>query len=184
MSIKISSTDELVVQHINDYQATSKTKSKTSKTSGDDTVNVGLSDLYKSLTVLAQEVKSEIDNILGYDSAGTGDTSDYTPEKTAETIVQGTTALMSTYAKQNPDLEGEELISGFMDTIRGGISTGYEKASSILGDIGAYEFEGVEDGVNETMKLVEEKLQAFEDNWRKENIVTEETTTEEVAAAE
>ena len=184
MSITIASTDELVVQHINDCSSTKKAKSSLSATNSDDRVNVDLSDVYKSLTVLAQEVKTKLDEVLGYDTATLGDSSNYTPEKTSDTIVQGTTALLSVYSKQNPDLEGEELISSFMKTIRGGISKGYEDAMSILGNIGALSFSGVGDGIAETMSLVEQKLQAFENNWRQENIVTSTSTEEPTTSLE
>ena len=84
------------------------------------------------------------------------------------TIVNGTTALYAIYAKQNPNLEGEELLDSFMKTIRGGIQTGYQDAMSILEGIGALKFEGVGQGIAKTMQLVDEKLLAFENSKREQ----------------
>lgn len=59
-----------------------------------------------------------------------------------------------------------------MDTIRGGIKEGYNQAMGTLSDIGALQFDGVQSGIDQTMKLVDEKLKAFETQWRKDNGVT------------
>ncbi len=137
-----------------------------------DKVDVSMKEVYKSLTVLAQNVLDKLQELIGDQIPG-GITAlkpeDHTSEKTAQRIVDGTTALFSVFAKQNSDLEGEELISKFMSTIRGGIETGYNEAAGILGDIGAFDIDGVKSGIDQTMKLVDEKLKAFEDNYRKQN---------------
>ena len=193
MGIQINSSDALVVKHLNDnstYKTNNKSKSSSSSSlSADDTINVGMEDIYKSLTVLADEITGKLNDILGEDAPAGGIASlnpeDFTPEKTADIIVKGTTAMMDIYAKQNPNLEGEELLNSFMKTIRGGIDEGYNQAKSILGDVGAFEFDGVEDGISKTMSLVEEKLQAFEDQWRKDNLSsTEETESSTAETAE
>ena len=140
--------------------------------SGNDTVDVSLKEVYKSLTVLAQQVLEKLQEILGDDlpgGIGALKPEDHTPEKTAQNIVDGSTAFFGIYAKQHPELQGEELLSAFMKTIRGGIETGYKQAEGILGDIGAFDIDGVKSGIDETKKLVEEKLKAFEDNYRKNN---------------
>lgn len=102
---------------------------------------------------------------------------DTTPEATAERIVRGTTAFFDIYAKQHPELEGEELVESFMAAIRSGIDRGYSEAYDILEGLGAFEFEGVRDGVEQTKILIEQKLVAFEETMRKK-FVTQETTAE------
>ncbi|MCC6933056.1 MAG: DUF5610 domain-containing protein [Deltaproteobacteria bacterium] len=192
MGLKISSTSELVVKQLNDNPSTLKTKNKETGKShgkGNDTADVGMGDLYKSLTALAGEIKTKLEDILGSDLPKGGLESlkpeDFTPEKTADMIVSGTTAMLSIYAKQNPNMQGEELISSFMKTIRGGINEGYQQASAILGDIGAFKFDGVKDGISKTMDLVEQKLSAFEADWRKQHLGTEEAdATEEPESRE
>ena len=149
--------------------------------SGNDVVDVSLKDVYKSLTVLAQQVLDKLQEILG-DELPDGISSlkpeDHTPEKTAQNIVDGATALFGVFAKQNSNLQGEDLLDAFMKTIRGGIDTGYGQADKILGDIGAYDIDGVRSGIDETKKLVEEKLKAFEDNYRKQNGLVTDTGTD------
>lgn len=140
-----------------------------------DSVSVGMKEVYKSLTVLADKVLAKLEEILKKDlpdGIASLKPEEHTPEATSQRIVDGTTALLAVYAKQHPELQGEELISSFMETIRGGIKTGYEDAMGILGSIGALDIGGVQAGIEETMKLVEEKLLAFEDQWRKDNGLT------------
>ncbi len=150
----------------------------------DDAASVELNGVYKSLTVLADEIVSKLDELLADelpDGIRSLRSEDYTPEKTAERIVDGVTGLLGVYAQQNPELEGEELISSFMKEVRSGVEQGYQQAASILGDLGAFSFDGVESGIAETMRLVEEKLVSFEKNYREQNgLATAETPTTEV----
>lgn len=132
---------------------------------GHDKVNVNPAQLNKGLTILADEVIKKLNEILSPqlpEGIQSLNVEDHTPEKTAERIFQGVTSLMATFARQNKDLEGEELIKEFMSTIRGGIQEGYGQAMGILGNIGALDFEGVESGIGETMSLLEQKLADFE----------------------
>ena len=102
-----------------------------------------------------------------------------TPDATAERIVSGVTAFFDAYAKQNPDLEGEELIESFMKEVRSGVDKGYDEAFKILEDLGAFEFDGVKDGVQQTKALIESKLQAWESAKRKElGLETQDTASQ------
>ena len=137
-----------------------------------DKVDVSMREVYKSLTVFAQKVLDKLQEILGDklpDGLESLKPEDHTAEKTAQRIVDGTTAMLGVFARQRPELEGEALISEFMKTIRGGIESGYQDAAAVLGDIGALEIDGVQSGIEETMRLVEEKLKAFEESYRKQN---------------
>lgn len=92
---------------------------------------------------------------------------DHTPEATASRIVDGIAGLFGIFAKSNPDLEGEELLSRFMTAARKGVETGYGDAYETLEGIGAFEVAGVKEGVERTRVLIDEKLNAFEDKMRK-----------------
>lgn len=149
-----------------------------------DLVEVALDDVYKSLTVLGQKVISKLEEILG-DKLPEGGIAalkpeDHTPEATAQRIVDGVTGLLPAFQAQNPDLEGEELLDQFMSTIRGGIQQGYGEAMEILGSIGALEFDSVSSGIEKTMKIVEEKLVAFETDYR-EKFLRKPTSDEQAA---
>ena len=130
-----------------------------------DAVNIDLSDVYKGLTVLGQKVVSKLDEILAESGAGpvsSLDPEEHTPEKTADRIVNGVLGLIEAYARQNPELEDEDMLESFMGEVRKGIKQGYEEAVGILEAIGAFEIDGVREGIEETMRLVEEKLVDFE----------------------
>lgn len=133
-----------------------------------DQVNIKVKEVYKGLTLLAQKVLSKLDEILQAElpnGIASLNPEDHTAEKTAQRIADGVTALFPIFAKQNPELQGEELMSAFLETVNGGIKQGYSEAVDILKGIGAFEFEGVESGIEETMKLVDQKLKAFADNF-------------------
>ena len=137
----------------------------------DDSVEIGGDFVTNSISVLAQKVLDKLNELFGKDIPGgiyNLKPEDHTPEKTAQRIVDGVTGLFAAFAKQNGDLEGEELLTAFMDTIRGGIQDGYGQAEAILGDVGAFDVAGVREGIDETKRLVEEKLKAFEENYRKQ----------------
>ena len=130
----------------------------------DDKVSVGMDEVYKSLTILGDKIVSKLNELMkkelpeGIQSLKP---EDQTAEKTADRIVSGVVGLLPAFAAQNKNLEGEELISKFMEVVKGGIKEGYEDAIKILEGLGAMEFGGVQSGIEETMKLVGEKLDAF-----------------------
>lgn len=143
----------------------------TSQSSTDDTVSInGLTNqLSTNLSVFAQQVLDKLQQSIGDQIPG-GISSlkveDHTPEKTAQAIVDGVSQLFSVFAQQNKDLSGDALVSKFLETVKGGIEAGYGQADKILGDAGAYDLPGIRDGINETKKLVEEKLAALEEKLR------------------
>lgn len=151
-----------------------------------DAVSINLSGVYDSLTSRGKEIVAKLNELLN-DKLPNGieglDPSEFTSDKTAQRIVDGVTGLFGVFAKQNQDLQGEELISEFMKTIRRGVKQGYKEASDILGGLGAFDFNGVKEGIEKTMQLVEEKLVAFETDYRQRNGLTPKDDTEVKAAA-
>ncbi len=136
-----------------------------------DEVSLSLGDTTKGISVTAQEILEKLNALLkdklpdGIQSLKPEDT---TPEATASRIVQGVTALYGAFSKQNPTLSGEELLNKFMDTVKGGVQAGYDDAVGTLEDLGAFSFEGVKSGIEETKRLIDEKLAAFEQAKRKD----------------
>lgn len=163
---------------------------ETSLAKNNSSSDLGVNSLSKSLTLSAKEIVSKLNELLkekfpeGIESLKP---EDVTPEKTSDNIVSGITAMFSAYAKSNEDLEPEELISRFMAAARKGVDQGYGEASNILEGLGAFEFEGVKDGIEKTKSLIEEKLKAFETSLRKQyGLEADEeitaTTTENVSS--
>jgi hypothetical protein len=155
----------------------------------DDTVSVGDSFLTKSLTVTAQEILFKLNQILGDKVPGGIESlkpEDTTSEATADRVVTGITAFFDAYAKQNPELDAEELIEQFMSEARKGVEEGYNDAFEVLKGLGAFEYDGVQEGVEKTKALIEQKLKAFEVRKREElgvETVSSVTSTEIVKQA-
>lgn len=142
-----------------------------SLTSEENSKNNDFRKVFESLSLTAQKVLEKLDVYLAeYVPGGVSSLKpeNHTAEKTAERIVNQITGLYGAYAKQNPDKSAEELVSGFMSLARKGVEQGYGEAYEILENIGAFEVDGVQSGVEETKKLIEEKLTTFENYLRKE----------------
>lgn len=138
---------------------------------GNDRISIDQSDSRRALTISAQEIVKKLNEILVDkfpDGIETLKPEEVTPQATADRIVTGSVALFSVFKAQNSNLDDEQLLTRFMDTIRGGIKSGYEDASGILEELGAFSFDGVKSSIEETMRLVEEKLVRFEQSKRQE----------------
>ena len=84
----------------------------------------------------------------------------WSPENTANRIVQGTTGFFQAYKDANPDVQGEELLDKFLGVIGGGIETGFKDATDILEGFGVYEG-SIKENAEKTYDLVQQGLQAF-----------------------
>lgn len=153
-----ASTDSLLIGTISQNQS-------------EDSVSVSFQDLYKGLSITGKQIIDAINQQLG-DFAPGGiqnlKPEDVTPEATADRIVTGSTAFFDAYAKQHPDLQGEDLINSFMAEIKKGIGQGYDDAVKILDGLGAFNYDGVKDGIEKTKSLIADKLTAWENQKRQE----------------
>lgn len=143
-----------------------------------DTLDLSSISISQSLGITSQQIVDKIKEVMGKEYPGyeaSYATEDNTSEKIASNIVRGATALFSIYAGQNKNLDGEELLSSFMSTIRGGVEKGYKDAEGILKALGAFDVSGVEDAIKKTMSLVEEGFKNFEATYRKEKGLPEVT---------
>jgi hypothetical protein len=134
--------------------------------------NDPLALLYKSaITSLNEQLEADfgpdaIQNALGQDNS---------PEATAGRIVSLSTAFFGAFQQQHSDLEGDDALNRFMDTIKGGIEKGFKEARDILqglqvlnGDIAA--------NVDKTYELVMKGLDDFVANQGR-NASTDEAAT-------
>lgn len=88
----------------------------------------------------------------------------WTPENTAQRIVDGSTAFLAGFQKIHPELEGEELIDRFLDVIGGGITQGFNQARGVLEDLKVLEGD-VEETIELTYQNVQEGLERFKNNF-------------------
>lgn len=86
---------------------------------------------------------------------------DVSPEATAERIVSLSTAFYSAFKEQNPGKEESASLKSFLDTIGGGIDKGFEQSRNILEGLKVLEGD-VAGNIDETYRLVQDKLSAFE----------------------
>jgi hypothetical protein len=131
-----------------------------------DAVNISLdfSQGYKSIGLSAQKIVDKLNEMLK-DKLPDGIQSlkpeDVTPDATSDRIVKSITALFDAYAKQHPELEGQDLVDKFLELAKKGVDQGYNDAFSILKGLGAFEFDGVQAGIEKTKELIGQKLDAF-----------------------
>jgi hypothetical protein len=158
-----SNTDQLVLNSLGDN----------SQGGGGDaaSVNLDFASIYKSLAIGTKQLIDKINEALG--SAVPGGVQslkpeDVTPDATATKIVQGIAGLFDTFAKQNANLSPEDLLNKFLDQAKKGIDQGFGDAQSTLENLGAFQVDGVKDGIDQTKQLIEQKLEAFADQKRKE----------------
>lgn len=88
----------------------------------------------------------------------------WSPENTAQRIVQGSTAFISGFQNAHPELEGEELINRFLEVIGQGISDGFSQAKGFLGDLEVLS-EGIEKTIDQTYSFVQEGLASFKNDY-------------------
>nr|WP_260115144.1 DUF5610 domain-containing protein [Pseudoduganella guangdongensis] len=85
--------------------------------------------VYKSaITSINEQLQAD----FGPDAIQNATSQDNSPEGTAGRIVSLSTAFFSAFQKQNSDLEGDQALNKFMDTIKGGIEKGFKEARDIL----------------------------------------------------
>lgn len=131
-----------------------------------DSVNLAFDD---SLILLAQKVSGKLQDLLKKnfpDGVPEYKPNEVTPEATAERIVTGVASLFSSYQRANPELEGEELIKGFMEQARKGVESGYSDAFDTLKGLGAFDLPGIQEGIEQTKELLGTKLDKLEETLR------------------
>lgn len=130
----------------------------------------GASKDQNALRILFQETVDKLNEVLAADLgpnaisaeklAEQGGMEYWSPENTANRIVQGTVGFFEAFKTSNPGLEGEALLDKFLNVIGGGINKGFEEAGSILKGFGVYEG-SIKDNAEKTYELVQKGLQTF-----------------------
>lgn len=137
-----------------------------------DAATVDINPLTGALGLSAEEIVAKLNELLAGKLPPEGiaalKAEETSPESTAERIVRQVTAIFDSYSKQRGDEDQEKVLESFMKAVRSGVEQGYQEAFDILEGLGAFKFDGVQSGVEQTKILIESKLQAFEDSKRKQ----------------
>lgn len=110
-------------------------------------------------SALTTEIGKQVQDVLGKHGLSLTDAAglDWSAEATSDRIVAGTTALLHTFARQNPELSNKELLDRFESTIRSSIDRGYQQALSILEAVSTFSPEVKELG-QRTIAMTHDKL--------------------------
>lgn len=113
-------------------------------------------------SALTTEIGQQVQDVLGKHGLSLNDASglDWSAEATSDRIVAGTTSLLGTFARQNPDLSSEALLDKFETTIRNGVDRGYKQALSILEAVSTFSPEVKELG-QRTISMTHDKLTSW-----------------------
>lgn len=132
---------------------------------------------YTGLAISSEQILQKLNEALGKYGKSVEQLApeDATPEATSDRILKGIKGLFAAYKDQNPDLQGADLVDGFIEQATKGVDQGYKDAHEILDGIGAFSFNGVEDSIAKTLSLVKEGLGTMRDELLK-------TTTDQAAA--
>ena len=151
----------------------------------EDAVNLDQFRKNRALSLSADEILARINEELkgvlpeGVESLSPAEA---TPEATADRVVNSIMGLYEAFAKSRPELTDEERVNAFFEQARKGVEEGYRDAYELLKGLGAFEFEGVEDGVVKTKELIHDGLAAGEAKLREALGLTSSSVAEESAA--
>ncbi|WP_448212920.1 DUF5610 domain-containing protein [Colwellia sp. MEBiC06753] len=114
------------------------------------------------LKAAINEINQRLEPYLGENAAQKAYESDtdFSPEATAERIVNGATGLFKSFTENNPDLDNEAALNRFNEIITGGIEQGFGEAKDILASLKVLEGE-VGDNIDSTYELVFKGLTNF-----------------------
>ncbi|MCP5246374.1 MAG: DUF5610 domain-containing protein [Burkholderiales bacterium] len=90
---------------------------------------------------------------------------DVSPESTAERIVSSSTSIFPAFQEQHPELTQDEALTAFTTLINIGVNEGFSEARDILASLNALQSGETQQNIDETLALIQEKLQSFIDNF-------------------
>ncbi|MCB0331310.1 MAG: DUF5610 domain-containing protein [Bdellovibrionales bacterium] len=117
------------------------------------------------LTISAEEIVAQLNEYLAEDlpeGLESLNPEDFTPEATANRIVDQIAGLFPAFRDQNPNLSDEEAVEEFITLANKGIEQGYNEAFDILDGMGAFQIGGVEESISKTLELLKERMADLE----------------------
>jgi len=86
---------------------------------------------------------------------------DVSPDTTAERIVSLSKSVFPEFLEQHPELAQGEALTAFTDIFITGVNTGFSEAKDVLTSLNALQGGETEQNIDETLALIQEKLQLF-----------------------
>ncbi len=90
---------------------------------------------------------------------------DFSPQATADRIVQNSTSLLTAFRDSHSELSSDESLNKFMDVIQKGIDKGFEDAKGILDSLSVLNGE-IASNIDLTYEYVQTGLSAFFDEMK------------------
>ncbi len=87
----------------------------------------------------------------------------WSPENTANRIVETASFFFAAFKNANPSLDGTELIEKFNEVVGGGLKQGFEDAKGILDGVDVFAG-SIQENFDKTVALVEQGMQGFGEN--------------------
>jgi hypothetical protein len=113
--------------------------------------------LYRSaITNINEALKAE----LGENAVQNAARQDSSPQATADRIVALSTAFLTAFKRQNPELEDDTALHTFMHAVKGGVEEGFREARDILKALNVLEGD-IAGNVDRTYELVMKGLDDF-----------------------
>lgn len=103
----------------------------------------------------------------------------WTPENTAKRIFEQASSFFSGFETAHPELEGDALMSHFMEVVGGGLTQGFDEARGILDEIGVLEEGDIAKNIDLTYELVQQNMQQYQNDFLAKLTLTAETQTTE-----
>lgn len=128
-------------------------------------LDVSLQSKNQPLALLLKSAITEINDLLkaqfGDNAIQVAASTDNTPGGTAGRIVSLSTGFYETFKQQHPGENGSDVLTKFMDTIRGGFERGAKEAQDILSGMGVLSGD-IASNIDMTLMLVKQGYADFE----------------------
>jgi hypothetical protein len=105
-------------------------------------------------------INEALKNDFGDNAIQNAASQDNTPEGTAGRIVSLSTAFFEAYKQQHPGEDEGELLTKFMDTIKGGVEQGFKEAREVLEGLNVLNGE-LASNIDKTYELVQKGFDDF-----------------------
>ncbi len=130
-------------------------------TDGNRTLDILYERTISAIEVEIEEISQKNPLVASYLEGGN---IDYSPEATADRIVNFATSFFEVHRARHENLSDEEALGSYMNVIGDAIDKGFSEAREILDSLNVLQGE-VKENIDTTYDLIQEKLSLFEDSF-------------------